>query len=81
MSAAYARPVTVSAAASDPAFDGVYKPVVDGAGQYIRFTGFSGATVTIKATPVSAVRYDCAAVSGIQLVSRCSTARLAPHPP
>jgi hypothetical protein len=70
VSAASARPVTVSAAASDPVFDGVYKPVVDGVGQYIRFTGLSGSAVTIKATPVTAVRYDCAAVSGIQLVSR-----------
>jgi len=70
VSAASARPVTVSAAASDPVFDGVYKPVVDGVGQYIRFTGLSGSAVTIKATPLTAVRYDCAAVSGIQLVSR-----------
>lgn len=69
VSAGSAHPVTVSAAASDPVFEGVYKAVVDGAGQYVRFTGFSGSTVTIKATPVSAVRYDCAAVSGIQLVS------------
>lgn len=61
---------TVAASSTDAPFAGTFTPVTSSSGNYVRANGLSGSSVTIKATPLTGTRYDCAAISGLQLVSR-----------